>query len=67
MNLFDQTNFGWSTREGMHNYDPSDDCTSPPSPLDNNNLTDPVAGTTLWRKLLNNWWVTGWIKAPNYC
>ena len=43
VNLFDKTNFGWSTREGMHNYDPSDDCTSPPSPLDNNNLTDPVA------------------------
>ena len=41
-NLFDQSNFGWSTREGMHNYDPSDDCTSPPSPLDDNNLTDPV-------------------------
>lgn len=43
VDLFDQSNFGWSTREGMHLYDPSDDCTSPPSPLDDSNLTDPIA------------------------
>jgi len=41
--VFNQSNFGWSTREGKHLYDPSDDCTSPPSPLDDRNLTDPIA------------------------
>ena len=40
--IFDQTNFGWSQREGMHNYDPSDDCTSAATTPDDSNLTDPI-------------------------
>ncbi len=40
--LLDQSNFGWSEREGMHIYDPSDDCTSPPDELTDSTLTDPI-------------------------
>tara|TARA_B100000963_G_scaffold101427_1_gene87758 strand:- start:145 stop:1362 length:1218 start_codon:yes stop_codon:yes gene_type:complete len=36
------SNFGWSEREGMHDYDESDDCTSPPTEPANQNLTDPI-------------------------
>lgn len=40
--MLDQSNFGWSEREGMHIYDPSDDCTSPPDELTDSQLTDPI-------------------------
>lgn len=40
--IFNQTNFGWSQREGMHNYDPSDDCTSTATIPEDSNLTDPI-------------------------
>ena len=43
VDLLDQSNFGWSVREGMHVFDPNDDCTSSPEPLaDNDNMTDPI-------------------------
>ena len=40
--MLDQSSFGWSEREGMHIYDPSDDCTSPPDELTDSQLTDPI-------------------------
>lgn len=40
--IYDKSNFGWSEREGMHDYDPSDDCTSSPTQTTNQNLTDPI-------------------------
>ncbi len=42
VNILDKSNFGWSEREGMHAYDPSDDCTSTPTQPDDSSLTDPV-------------------------
>ena len=38
VNLFDRTNFGWSLREGMHNFDGNRDCNHP--------VTDPPEGIT---------------------
>ena len=40
--LLNPTNFGWSIREGMHDYDPDDDCTSEPTSPNSANLTDPI-------------------------
>ena len=40
--MLTQSNFGWSEREGMHIYDPSDDCSSPPDALTDSSLTDPI-------------------------
>ena len=42
VSLLNQTNFGWSVREGMHDYDPNDDCTSQPTEPSNQNFTDPI-------------------------
>ena len=39
--LLDRSNFGWSSREGMHDFDKDSDCTeAPTSPPEN--LTDPL-------------------------
>ena len=41
VDLLDPTNFGWSTREGMHEFDKDSDCTQAPT-TPPENLTDPL-------------------------